>query len=125
MENITVQEVKDRLDNGEDFCFIDVREVWEYEEDNIGAQNIPLAEIMRPKRLADYCGQQHLIGPKEYKYPHDYENQFIKQDFLPKKLIERNFTSQQIMLKKRASENPLKPDGEINMVIKFFSKRMV
>jgi len=87
--------------------------------------NIPLAEIMRPKRLADYCGQQHLIGPKEYKYPHDYENQFIKQDFLPKKLIERNFTSQQIMLKKRASENPLKPDGEINMVIKFFSKRMV
>lgn len=29
------------------------------------------------------------------------------------------------MLKKRASENSLKPDGDINMVIKFFSKRMV
>lgn len=51
MENITVQEVKDRLDNGEDFCFIDVREVWEYEEDNIGAQNIPLAEI--PNKISD------------------------------------------------------------------------
>ena len=25
--------------------------------------NIPLAERMRPKKLADYCGQQHLIGP--------------------------------------------------------------
>lgn len=25
--------------------------------------NIPLAERMRPKKLADYCGQKHLIGP--------------------------------------------------------------
>ena len=87
--------------------------------------NISLAERMRPKRLADYCGQQHLIGPKEYKYPYDFENQFIKQGFFTKKLMERNFTSQEKMLKKRASENSLKPDGEINMVIKFFSKRMV
>ena len=49
MELITVEEVKKRLDKGEDFCLIDVREVWEYEEDNIGAQNIPLAEI--PNKL--------------------------------------------------------------------------
>ena len=45
MEEITVKEVKDRLNAGKEFTFIDVREVWEYEEDNIGAQNIPLAEI--------------------------------------------------------------------------------
>lgn len=51
MENITVQEVKNRLESGEDFCFIDVREVWEFEEDNLGAQNIPLTEI--PNKLDD------------------------------------------------------------------------
>lgn len=45
MENITVQEVNKRLSSGDQFNFIDVREVWEYEEDNIGARNIPLAEI--------------------------------------------------------------------------------
>lgn len=49
----------------------------------------------------------------------------LNKVFLPKKLMGRNFTSQEKMLKKRASENSLKPDGEINMVIKFFSKRMV
>ena len=51
MEEITVKEVKDRLNAGKEFTFIDVREVWEYEEDNIGAQNIPLAEI--PNKIND------------------------------------------------------------------------
>ena len=26
-------------------------------------QNIPLAERMRPKRLSEYTGQDHLVGP--------------------------------------------------------------
>ena len=42
MEDITVQEVKTRLDAGESFTFIDVREPWEYEEFNIGAKLIPM-----------------------------------------------------------------------------------
>ena len=54
MENITVQEVKKRLSDGDQFNFIDVREVWEYEEDNIGARNIPLAEI--PNQLDELAG---------------------------------------------------------------------
>jgi len=44
MEDITVSELKERLDRGEKFHFIDVREEWEYEEDNLGADNIPLRE---------------------------------------------------------------------------------
>ena len=44
--DITVQEVKQKLDAGESFVFIDVREPWENEEFNIGAQLIPLAEFM-------------------------------------------------------------------------------
>jgi len=45
MEDITVSELKARLDRGEKFHFIDVREEWEYEEDNLGAENIPLGEL--------------------------------------------------------------------------------
>ena len=45
MEDITVSELKERLDQGEKFHFIDVREDWEYEEDNLGADNIPLGEL--------------------------------------------------------------------------------
>lgn len=51
MEDITVIELKDRLEKGEKFHFIDVREEWEYEEDNLEADNIPLGEL--PHRLAE------------------------------------------------------------------------
>lgn len=50
-EDITCSEVKARLDKGERFNFIDVREVWEHEERNIGAQLIPLGEL--PMRLSE------------------------------------------------------------------------
>ncbi|UZD23225.1 rhodanese-like domain-containing protein [Algoriphagus halophytocola] len=49
MEDITVEQLKSRLDNNEKFVFIDVREEWEYEDDNLGAKNIPLADL--PTRL--------------------------------------------------------------------------
>lgn len=43
--DINVQELKQKLDNKEDFIFIDVREPYEYEEFNIGAKLIPLGEV--------------------------------------------------------------------------------
>ena len=58
MEIITVEEVKSRIDKGEKFCFIDVREVWEFEEDNIGAENIPLAEI--PHKLRELANLKEV-----------------------------------------------------------------
>lgn len=51
MEDITVAELKERLDKGQKFHFMDVREEWEFEEDNLGAQNIPLGEL--PHRLSE------------------------------------------------------------------------
>ena len=45
MEDITALELKNRLENGEKFHFVDVREEWEYEEDNLGADLIPLGEL--------------------------------------------------------------------------------
>lgn len=54
--DITVQEVKERLDKGEKINLIDVRELNEYAEDNIGGQLIPLGEL--PYRLDELDGLQ-------------------------------------------------------------------
>ena len=51
MSDITVQELKERMDNGEKLIIIDVREPHEFEEYNIGAQLIPLGTL--PSRLAE------------------------------------------------------------------------
>lgn len=49
--DITVKELKERLDNGEELNFFDVREEHEYEADNLGAVLIPLGEL--PDHLDD------------------------------------------------------------------------
>ncbi len=46
MVDITVEEIKAKMDRKEDFIFIDVREPYEYEEYNIGARLIPLGDFM-------------------------------------------------------------------------------
>jgi rhodanese-related sulfurtransferase len=48
---ITVQELKGRLENGNKVSVLDVREPHEYEVANIGARLIPLAEL--PERLVE------------------------------------------------------------------------
>jgi len=47
--DITVAELKERLDKGEKLNLIDVREEYEFDEFNIGAQLIPVGEL--PDRL--------------------------------------------------------------------------
>ncbi len=49
--DITVQELKQKLDSGEKFVFIDVRETYEYDEFNLGAKLIPVGQIT--EALAD------------------------------------------------------------------------
>ena len=44
-EDITCQEILKRLDQGQQFHFIDVREEWEHTEKNIGAKCYPLGEL--------------------------------------------------------------------------------
>lgn len=46
MENITVQELKQRLDAGEKIHILDVREPDEYAAYNIGAKLLPLGQVM-------------------------------------------------------------------------------
>jgi rhodanese-related sulfurtransferase len=45
MEDITIDELKARIDQGEALHIVDVREEYEFDEFNIGAQLIPLGEL--------------------------------------------------------------------------------
>ena len=51
-KEIDVLELKRRLDQQEDFIFVDVREPHEYEEFNLGAKLIPLGTI--PEHLDEF-----------------------------------------------------------------------
>lgn len=46
MKEVTVQELKQKIENKEDFQLIDVREPFEYEMSNLQGENIPLAGIV-------------------------------------------------------------------------------
>jgi rhodanese-related sulfurtransferase len=60
--NITVQELKARFDNGSKPMLIDVREPYEHEEFNIGAPNIPLAQIMETiEELEDHKNDEIVV----------------------------------------------------------------
>lgn len=63
MEDITVQELKKRLDAGDKFVFIDVREPYEYAEFNLGAELIPLGTITEAAAgtLADHKADEIIV----------------------------------------------------------------
>ena len=46
MKEITVKELKRKLDKQEDFQLIDVREEFEYEVSNLNGENIPLGGLL-------------------------------------------------------------------------------
>lgn len=46
IKEITVEELKEKIDNKEDFQLIDVRETFEFEVSDIGGENIPLGGIL-------------------------------------------------------------------------------
>jgi rhodanese-related sulfurtransferase len=65
MKELTVQELKSRLESKEPLHFIDVREEWEYQEHNIGAENIPLSVLMsKLEDLEDLKNEEIIIHCK-------------------------------------------------------------
>lgn len=46
MKEVSVQELKQKIDSKEDFQLIDVRESFEYEVSNLDGENIPLGGIL-------------------------------------------------------------------------------
>jgi len=63
MENITVEELKARLDSGEKLNIIDCREPDEYAEYNIGGKLVPLGKIqtMQVDELEDLKDEELII----------------------------------------------------------------
>ncbi|MEY4905121.1 MAG: hypothetical protein RLZZ292_2936 [Bacteroidota bacterium] len=59
--DITVQELKKRLDADDRFIFIDVREVHEYEEFNLGAKLIPLNSLPSQLDYFDGAEQDEIV----------------------------------------------------------------
>jgi len=71
--NISVQSLREKLDQGEDISLIDVRETYEHEEFNIGGELIPIGsmtaaiselELPKDKSIVVYCrsGNRSMMG---------------------------------------------------------------
>lgn len=63
MENITVEQLKARMDAGEKINLIDCREPSEYAEFNIGGKLIPLGQIqaMQTEEIDDLKNEEVII----------------------------------------------------------------
>lgn len=59
MKEITVKELKQMMDNGEDFQLIDVREPNEYEVAEIGGELIPLATV--PDNVSKFSKDKKVV----------------------------------------------------------------
>ncbi|MBO9201085.1 MULTISPECIES: rhodanese-like domain-containing protein [Niastella] len=61
MQNITIEEVKERLDKGEQLNLLDVREPHEREEFSIGGTHIPLGQVMMQADALENLKNQEVI----------------------------------------------------------------
>ena len=61
MSDITVDELRDRLEKNESITMIDVREEYEREEFNIGGELIPIGEMMTKAGQLDYAKDQEIV----------------------------------------------------------------
>jgi rhodanese-related sulfurtransferase len=59
--DITVEELKDRIEKNEKLNIIDVREEHEFDEFNIGAQLIPLGEIADRLEEIEHLKEEEII----------------------------------------------------------------
>jgi len=59
MADMTVEELKQRLDRGDDLYVLDVREPNEYQTANIGGHLIPLNDL--PKRMGELDPNREIV----------------------------------------------------------------
>ena len=57
---IQAEELKQRLDHGDDLFLLDVRDEYEYEISNIGGHLIPLPEL--PRRVGELNADQEIVA---------------------------------------------------------------
>lgn len=73
--DITIQELKEKLERGDDFVLIDVRELHEHEDFNIGGKLIPIGSFMnaipdldahKEEEVVLYCRSGNRSGMAEH-----------------------------------------------------------
>ena len=83
MKEISVQDLKHKIDNKEDFQLIDVRETFEYETSDIGGLNIPLGgilietdQIATDKPVIIHCrsGKRSAAAVMQLEQLHGFDN---------------------------------------------------
>jgi rhodanese-related sulfurtransferase len=80
--DITVAELKKRIESGEPLHLIDVREDYEYEADNIGATLIPLGDLpQRVGELEDLKNEEVLIHCRSGKRSETAQKYLQSQGF--------------------------------------------
>ncbi len=76
--DITVQELKQKLDSKQEFLFLDVREAYEYDEFNLGATLVPLGTVVtaiddleeyKEKEIVVHCrsGQRSAMAQQMFQ----------------------------------------------------------
>ncbi|MCC5920321.1 MAG: rhodanese-like domain-containing protein [Cyclobacteriaceae bacterium] len=62
MKDIEVAELKEKIESGEKIHLLDVREEWEFDEDNIEGKLIPLGELpTRLEELEDWKSEEVIV----------------------------------------------------------------
>ncbi|MGD0802006.1 MAG: rhodanese-like domain-containing protein [Terracidiphilus sp.] len=74
---ITVKELKERIDTGEDLYILDVREPFEYQIAQIGGRLIPMTEV--PRRLAEIDREREVIVHCHHGVRSQRVAEFLKQ----------------------------------------------
>ncbi len=80
--DITVEDLKERIDKGEKLNLIDVREQWEFDEANLGGKLIPLQTL--PNQLAEleeFKEQELIIHCRSGKRSESAKNFLIQNGF--------------------------------------------
>jgi adenylyltransferase/sulfurtransferase len=79
---VSVRELKTRLDNGDDLLILDVREPFEYQIANIGGKLIPLNDV--PARLAEIDRDREIIVQCKSGGRSQRAAEFLKQSGYPR-----------------------------------------
>lgn len=83
MKEVTVQDLKQKIDNKEPFQLIDVRETFEYETSHLDGLNIPLGGILieadkidRDKPVIIHCrsGKRSAAAVMQLEQVHGFDN---------------------------------------------------
>lgn len=82
MEDITTEELKQKIDSKDDFVFIDVREQYEYDEFNLGSKLIPLGTLPNAlEELAQFKEKEVIVLCRSGARSANAKNYLIQMGF--------------------------------------------